>query len=199
MKYLMEKLSSLKWKLMTILWYSRGFAYIGKNVTFINPMLIKGEKFISIGDGCVFRDGLRLEVVDQQEPVVIKIGNNVNVEQNVHIVGRGSIIIGDNVSITAGCSIVDVIHPLQNPRTNKSYAKVIDPNRHDVIIGDNTMIGIYSHISAGVTIGKGCIIGAHSVVTRNIPDYCVCVGAPARVIKKFNFERCAWEPVDAQI
>ena len=199
MKYLMEKLSSLRWKLMTKIWYSRYFGYIGKNVTFINPMLIKGERFISIGDDCVFRDGLRLEVVDHQEPVVIKIGSNVNVEQNVHIVGRGSIIIGDNVSITAGCSIVDVIHPLQDPRANKSYATVIDPNRHDVIIGDNTMIGICSHISAGVTIGKGCVIGAHSVVTKNIPDYCVCVGAPARVIKKFNFDRCAWEVIDAQV
>lgn len=54
MKYLMGKLSSLRWRLVSKLWYSRGFGCIGRNVIFINPMLIKGEEFISIGDDCVF-------------------------------------------------------------------------------------------------------------------------------------------------
>ena len=44
----------------------------------------------------------------------------------------------------------------------------------------------------GVTIGKNSVIGANSVVTKDIPDYCVAVGAPAKVIKKYDFESGKW-------
>ncbi|MBV7598799.1 acyltransferase [Aeromonas sp. sia0103] len=162
-------------------------------------MLILGEKHISVGDNCTFRNGLRLEVIDPQETVVIKIGNNVNIEQNVHIIGRGAISIGNYVSLTAGCSIVDVVHPLQSPSSDKSYASIIEDKRYDVSIGDYTMIGIGAHISPGVKIGKGCVIGAHAVVTRDIPDYCVCAGVPAKIIRKYNQEKDAWEASDAKL
>lgn len=47
----------------------------------------------------------------------------------------------------------------------------------------------------GVRIGERCVIGAGSIVTRDIEDYCMAVGNPARVIKKFNFETAKWERV----
>ena len=55
-----------------------------------------------------------------------------------------------------------------------------------IVINDGAHIGIGSIIMPGVTIGKGAVIGAGSVVTRDIPDYCVAVGAPAKVIKTFE-------------
>lgn len=195
MKYLMRKLSSLKWKLISKLWYSRGFGYIGNNVTFINPMLIQGEKYISIGDGCSFRDGLRLEVVDPQAPVVIRIGKNVNIEQNVHIVARCSIKIEDNVSITGSCSIVDVVHPYEDIASKDKIGSRISLLEQPVSIGENSFIGYGVHINPGVRIGKHCVIGARSVVTKNIDDYCVAVGNPAKVIKKYNFIHNEWERV----
>lgn len=53
-----------------------------------------------------------------------------------------------------------------------------------VSIGDGSYIGINAVIVGNVKIGKHCVIGANSVVTKDVPDYCVAVGSPARVIKK---------------
>lgn len=198
-KLLIKKIILLKWKLITCIYYSGTFHSFGKKNIFIKPILIAGEENISIGNNCTFRNGLRLEVIDPQAEVVINIGNNVNVEQNVHIVGRGSIVIGNYVSLTAGCSIVDVVHPLQSPHSVQSYASVIEDKRHDVSIGDYTMIGTGAHIAPGVKIGRGCVIGAHAVVTRDIPDYCVCTGVPAKIIKKYNQETEMWEIFNAKL
>lgn len=52
-----------------------------------------------------------------------------------------------------------------------------------VTIGDGSYIGINSVIVGNVKIGKHCVIGANSVVTKDVPSYCVAVGSPARVIK----------------
>ena len=57
----------------------------------------------------------------------------------------------------------------------------------NVEIGDGTWIGENVCI-IGASIGKQCVIGANSVVLKDIPDYCVAVGLPAKVIKKYNFE-----------
>ncbi|WP_394294286.1 acyltransferase [Aeromonas rivipollensis] len=192
-KIIFRQLYRFKWKFITYGYYALTFHSFGRNNIFIAPMLILGERHIRLGNNCTFRNGLRLEVVDPQNDIVIDIGDNVNIEQNVHIIGRGKISIGNYVSLTAGCSIVDVVHPLQKPSSGKSYATVIENKRYDVSIGDYTMIGIGAHISPGVKIGKGCVIGAHAVVTKDIPDYCVCAGIPAKIIKKFNEEKGIWE------
>ena len=64
-----------------------------------------------------------------------------------------------------------------------------------VSIGDGSYRGINSVIVGDVHIGKHCIVGAKSVVTNNIPDYCVAVGSPARIIKKYDFKRNKWMKV----
>ena len=63
-----------------------------------------------------------------------------------------------------------------------------------VRIGSGSWIGENACI-LGVIIGKQCVIGANSVVTKDIPDYSVAVGIPAKVIKKYNFETQQWERV----
>lgn len=55
-----------------------------------------------------------------------------------------------------------------------------------VLIGDGSYIGYNSVIVGNVKIGKHCVIGANSVVTKDVPDYCVAVGSPARVIKNIR-------------
>ena len=62
-----------------------------------------------------------------------------------------------------------------------------------VYIGDNVWIGEGVFVAPGVTIGKGCVIGAHSFVNKNIPDYCIAAGSPARIIKRYNFNTQRWE------
>jgi lipopolysaccharide O-acetyltransferase len=57
-------------------------------------------------------------------------------------------------------------------------------------------LGEHVSVLPGVTIGKGCIIGANSVVAKDIPDYCIAVGCPARVIKRFSFASNRWERIN---
>lgn len=59
--------------------------------------------------------------------------------------------------------------------------------RQKVSIGDGSYIGINAVIVGNVKIGKHCVIGANSVVTKDVPDYCVAVGSPAKVIKKMRY------------
>lgn len=75
---------------------------------------------------------------------------------------------------------------LQGARHNKG-------DRIEICSG--TWIGTNAVIVGNVRIGKNCVIGANSVVTHDIPDYCVAVGAPARVVKKYNMTSCQWESV----
>ncbi|MDK0954333.1 DapH/DapD/GlmU-related protein [Clostridium perfringens] len=62
-------------------------------------------------------------------------------------------------------------------------------------MGYQSFIGMGSRIMAGVKIGKHCIIGANSVVTRDVDDYSIVAGCPAAVIKRYNFNGRKWEDV----
>ena len=62
-------------------------------------------------------------------------------------------------------------------------------------IGEHTIIGANVIVLPGITIGKHCFIGAGCVVTQNIPDYCVTVGNPARIIKRYNPHSQTWEKI----
>ena len=61
-----------------------------------------------------------------------------------------------------------------------------------VRIGEGCWIGERVCILPGITIGKKCVVGAGSIVTKNIPDYCMVAGSPAKVIKVYDFEKHAW-------
>ena len=64
-----------------------------------------------------------------------------------------------------------------------------------VVIKDGAHIGIGAIIMPGVTIGEGAVIGAHSVVTHDIPPYCVAVGSPAKVIRTFTENKDSGEQI----
>ena len=65
-----------------------------------------------------------------------------------------------------------------------------------VTIGNNVFIGANTIILPNLRIGDDCVIGANSVVTHDIPDYSVAVGAPAKVIKQYNFKQNKWVQCD---
>ena len=64
-----------------------------------------------------------------------------------------------------------------------------------VSIGEGSYIGINAVIVGNVKIGKHCVIGANSVVTKDVPDFCVVAGIPEKVIKRYNSETQQWENV----
>lgn len=116
----------------------------------------------------------------------VKIGKKSHVARGVILDDRNPdlIEIGDGVAVTSGVMILCHQRDLTEYQPGM-YAMDCPFKEGKVIIKDGAHIGIGSIIMPGVTIGKGAVIGAGSVVTRDIPDYCVAVGTPAKVIKSF--------------
>lgn len=124
--------------------------------------------------------------------------------------GVGDVIIGDRTIIGLGNTVIGPVQVgndvmfAQNvvvSGMNHGYEDILLPPSKQkdickqIIIEDEVWIGANSVITAGITIGKHSIIGAGSVVTKDIPPFCIAVGNPAKVIKKYNSHNSAWEKV----
>lgn len=110
----------------------------------------------------------------------IHCGENVYFNVNCVVLDTMKISIGSNVLFGPGAQIYAASHPLD--ATTRKTLEMSKP----VTIGNDCWIGGGAIICPGVTIGNGCVIGAGAVVTKDIPDYSLAVGNPAKVIKKLN-------------
>ena len=95
----------------------------------------------------------------------------------------GKITFGDNCQLGPNVAVYTAGHPLHPDSRNSGYEYGID-----VTIGDNVWIGGSSVILPGVTIGSNSVIGAGSVVTKDIPEWSLAAGNPARVIRRITEE-----------
>ena len=109
------------------------------------------------------------------------LGNDVYVNFNLTLVDDTDIYIGNNVLIGPNVIIDAGTHPI-NPIIRKKQAQFNIP----VYIGDNVWIGGGSIILPGVKIGKNSVIGAGSVVTKDIPENVVAVGNPCRILREID-------------
>lgn len=170
------------------IWKSNDLQKIGVNPYFLYPMYVHGGQYITIGENfnCGYR--LRLEAFDDHlghkfNPK-ITIGNNVSINFDCHIGAMNEIEIGDGVLIASKVFITDHYHG-----EISSEAIMIPPSERklfskgSVKIEKNVWIGESVAILPGVTIGENSIIGANSVITKNIPKNSVVGGNPARIIK----------------
>lgn len=165
------------------------------------PFYIRGAKYISWGIN--FTSGVNLRV--DADPInlntnkfILEIGNNVQVNDYVHIGAVNKVKIGNNVLIASKVYISDHNHGFYNGMSQSS-PDIIPESRPiqslPVFIEDNVWLGEQVSVLPGVTIGKGSIIGANSVVSKSIPSNCIAVGIPAKVIKKFNYTTNKWEKI----
>jgi acetyltransferase-like isoleucine patch superfamily enzyme len=187
-------LSTLYYITKGIVLYRFLFKEFGKGSCIRRPLLIFNPGFISIGKRVSIRDGVRLEIVrsnDRRLPRLL-IGDDTNIEQNVHIVCHSYIRIGSKVSITGNCCIVDVTHPFRDVQDTTKIGARIEDEDSFVEIGDGSFIGFGTVILPNVRIGRFAVVGANSVVAKDVPDYSVVVGAPARVIEHYDWERHRW-------
>lgn len=109
------------------------------------------------------------------------IGENFYANFNLVIVDDGEVYIGDNVMIAPNVTISPTGHPV-DPETRKMGMQFSIP----IKIGNNVWIGANSVILPGVTIGDNSVIGAGSIVTRDIPPNVVAVGNPCRVLRSIE-------------
>ncbi len=113
----------------------------------------------------------------------IEVGKNFFANYNCTILDVGKVKIGDNCFIAPNVSIYTAGHPIHPKIRNTMYEYGID-----MTIGNDVWIGGNSVICPGVNIGDGAVIGAGSVVTKDVPSYTVVAGNPAKVIKKITDE-----------
>ena len=114
---------------------------------------------------------------------VVSIGDRCLIGRNSGIVGHFSILIEDDVWTGHHVYITDQNHGYED--VSKPISQQSQPERA-VRIGKGSWIGHGSVILPGSNIGEHVVIGAQSVVSGVIPDYCVAVGSPARVIKQYR-------------
>lgn len=157
------------------------------------PCHVQGLKNITIGNGTTIDKGVRLECYSCKGSAgKIKIGDNCLIAFNCTFLSAGNLIIGDNVMIASNVFISTEDHGI-NPLLGSYMLQEL--KSEDIFIGDNCWIGEKVSILSGVHIGKWSIIGANSVVTKSIDDFCIAVGSPAKVVKRFNINTQRWEAV----
>lgn len=113
----------------------------------------------------------------------IEVGDNFYANYNLTILDVGKVTVGDNVQIAPNVSIYTAGHPLHPDSRNSGYEYGIP-----ITIGDNVWIGGNVVILPGVTIGSNSVIGAGSVVSKDVPEWSVAVGSPCRVVRQITEE-----------
>lgn len=146
---------------------------------------------VEIGSNCHIRGQLLVYPYAGK----IKIGNYCYIGEGSRLWSESSITIGDRVLIAHNVDIHDSNdHPVDYKQRHKHYCDILkvghlaeyDLCSQPVTIEDDVWIGFGAAIMKGVTIGKGAIVAAHAVVTKDVPPYSVVAGNPAQVIKKLG-------------
>ena len=180
--YLYEKCSTIIAQFKFILWgivYGKGVRIIGRIIVFKTP-----ESKIQIGNHCIFNSSSKLNFRGINHPCILQtgtpqakimIGNHVEMS-GTSIVSNDSVTIGNHVLIGANCQIGD-----RDGHSNR-YKSSPKP----IIIENDVWLGMNVTVLKGVTIGEHTIIGANSLVTKDVPAYCIAAGNPCKIIKQIN-------------
>ncbi len=113
----------------------------------------------------------------------IEIGENFYTNHNCVILDGAKVVFGDNVFIAPNCVFSTAGHPLDAGQRNRGLEYA-----YPITVGDNVWIGASVTVLPGVRIGSNTVIGAGSVVNRDIPDGVVAVGSPCRVLRPITGE-----------
>ena len=162
---------------------SGAFAHFGKRTVLTNPIRLQGESRIAIGDGVFLGSGCWLQALPDREnnAVAISIGNGTSIAGNCVISAVRSVSLEEHVLLARNVYISDHIHEYTQtdlPILAQGFNKI-----RPVRIKRGAWLGQNVVICPGVTVGKGAVVGANSVVNTDIPDFSVAVGSPAHVVK----------------
>jgi acetyltransferase-like isoleucine patch superfamily enzyme len=160
---------------------------------------IFNERYIHIGSGTMIGPDVTLSagMVPGQECLsdpVVSIGDRCLIGKGSGIVGHFGIQIGHDVWTGHHVYITDQNHGYED--ITRPISQQSQPER-PVTIGDGSWLGFGTVVLPGAKIGRHVTIGANSVVTGDIPDYSVAVGAPARVIRRY-VDGVGWQSVEPQ-
>lgn len=171
-------------------------AVIGRNVTLRHPHRITLGDRVVIGDGCTLdakgRGGEGIVIRDNvflgTGSILSMAGGGIEIDEGANIgsycrIGTfGRTRIGKKALLAAYCYVVGATH-----RTDRLDIPILDqPNdtKGGAVVGDGTWLGARVTVLDGVTVGRDAIVGAHAVVTHDLPDYAVARGIPAKVVRR---------------
>jgi lipopolysaccharide O-acetyltransferase len=161
------------------------------------PLDIRGKSHIDFGKNITVGKGCRFEAYPYlKRGKILNFGEDIEINDYVHITAVNKVSIGNNVLMASKIYISDTNHGSYKGDEYDSTPDSIARRRSvigiPVTIEDNVWLGESVSVLSGVTIGTCSIIGANSVVTKNIPPYTIAAGNPARPIKKYDFEYRRW-------
>lgn len=111
----------------------------------------------------------------------IAVGENFYANVNCVILDAAEVTFGDNVFVAPNCGFYTAGHPLDVPRRNRGLEYA-----YPITIGNNVWIGGNALFMPGVSVGDNVVIGAGSVVTKDIPDNVLALGSPCRVVREMS-------------
>lgn len=156
-------------------------------------LFFKGLNNVEIHKRVRIFPGLRIET-HNGGGIVFEDG--VAIGQNFHITSiNENLVIGKNTTISGNTFVTNIDHEYQGIDKHIMDQPMIFKKTR---IGENCFIGYGVAIQAGTILGKQCIVGANSVVRGIFEDYCVIVGAPAKVVKRYNPLSDKWEKTDSK-
>jgi acetyltransferase-like isoleucine patch superfamily enzyme len=169
-----------------------------------NPQLIRMGRRVRLGPNCVLKANTAYpggwlahpegQHVEQTFEPLIEIGDGVTATAALQLVAFERISIEEDVMFAANVFVSDGTHGYSSGEVPYKYQGIerIAPVR----IRAGSWIGQNVVVMPGVSIGRQSLIGANSVVSSDVPDGCVAVGAPARVVRRWDSARETWRPVD---
>lgn len=162
----------------------RAFASFGSRSVIEPPVRLQGERRISIGSDVYVGAGSWLQVLDGiDRHVALAIGDGTSIAGSCVLSAALRVRVGRKVLLARNVYIADHSHAYAD-----AGRAVLDQGIRQVApveVDDGAWLGQNVVVGPGVRIGRGSVIGANSVVLEDVPDYCVAVGAPARVVKEF--------------
>jgi len=162
---------------------SGGFGAFGSETVIELPVRITGERRIAIGSGVFLGAGCWLRANPHAVGIALEIGSGTSVAGACVFSAEESVRIGENVLIARNVYVADHQHAFEDvgrPILAQGLTRV-----GSVEICDGAWLGQNVVVGPGVRVGRGAVVGSNSVVLSDVPDYCVAVGAPARVIRSF--------------
>jgi acetyltransferase-like isoleucine patch superfamily enzyme len=185
------------WARLFALAFSRRFRRYGRRTRLVLPLGIEGIGNIALGDDVYigYRSTLAAVPHTGVAECRLEIGSGTNLGSFNHVYATRSVVIGAGVLTANGVYISDNLHGYEDV-TRPVKLQPIRQLR-DTSIGDGTWVG-HNACVYGARIGRNCVVGANAVVTRDVPDYCVVAGAPARIIKRHDSASGQWRRTDAE-
>jgi len=168
---------------------------IGDDSFIYYPYKISGHRNIYIGNESVIGNHSWLAAFSNYQDQIFNpkliIGDSVCIGSYACITSIDEINIEKGTLISEHVYISDHYHGLEGSVEIEPVKKPLS-SKGKVRIGKNSFIGYRVTILSGVKLGRNCVVGSHSVVTKSFPDYCMIAGVPAKLIKKFDIQQNKW-------